>query len=85
MVTGHFDPVTAEHVRRLAELKRPGCRMVVVITSPPDPILPARARAELVAALADVDEVIGAGAVVCEEAADLERTRVLVDHVRARH
>ncbi|HET8549598.1 MAG TPA: hypothetical protein VFL57_16420 [Bryobacteraceae bacterium] len=84
VVTGHFDPLTADHARRLESLKRHGRRLVVVITSPSNPILPARARAELVAGLAAVDRVLIADEVVREEAADFERTRELVAHVRSR-
>jgi glycerol-3-phosphate cytidylyltransferase-like family protein len=84
LVTGHFDPLTAEHARRLELLKQPGRALVVVITSPEQPILPARARAELVAGLAAVDRVFIASEIAHEEAADLERTRELIQHVRTR-
>ena len=84
LVTGHFDPLTAEHARRLESLRKPGHALVVVITSPAHPILPARARAELVAGLAAVDRVLIAEDVLREEAADFERTRELVEHVRSR-
>ena len=84
LVTGHFDPLTAEHALRLESLKKPGQALVVVITSPPHPILPARARAELVAGLAAVDRVFIAEEVVREEAADFERTQALVEHIRSR-
>jgi glycerol-3-phosphate cytidylyltransferase-like family protein len=84
VVTGHFDPLTAEHARRLESLKEPGRELLVVITSPPHPILPAQARAELVAGLAVVDRVVIAEDVVREEAADFERTQELVQHVRSR-
>src|SRR3712207_5862364 len=82
LVTGHFDPLTAEHAERIASLKQPGRALVVVITSPSHPILPARARAELVAGLAAVDRVLIADDVVREEAADYERTQRLVEHIR---
>lgn len=84
VVTGHFDPLTAEHAGRLAALKRPGRPLVVVITSGPDSILPARARAELVAGLGVVDRVIIADEVVREEAADAERRQALIEHIRSR-
>jgi glycerol-3-phosphate cytidylyltransferase-like family protein len=84
VVTGHFDPLTAEHASRLQALKQPGRSLIVVITSRPDSILPAGARAELVAGLAVVDRVFIADEVVREEAADADRTRALVEHVRSR-
>ena len=57
-LSGHFDPLLAEHVRRLAERKEPGKLLVVEVTDPPQPLLAQRARAELVAALAMVDYVV---------------------------
>jgi len=61
VVTGCFDPLLAWHARRLKELRQPGELLLVVVTDPPDPILPATARAELVAALDVVDAVVIAG------------------------
>ncbi|MGI8741641.1 MAG: hypothetical protein ACR2NN_03530 [Bryobacteraceae bacterium] len=58
LVTGAFDPLLAEHAKRLKELAEPNQLLVVAITNPPDPLLPQQARAELVAALAVVDYVI---------------------------
>jgi glycerol-3-phosphate cytidylyltransferase-like family protein len=84
VVTGYFDPLTAAHTRRLSELKEIGKPLVVVVTSPPSPILPVRARAELVAALGAVDHVIIADDVAHEEEADLARTAALIAHVRTR-
>jgi hypothetical protein len=57
-VIGHFDPLLAAHARRLQELAVPGTILVVAVSDPPDPLLPAGARAELVAALAAVDYVV---------------------------
>ena len=84
LVTGHFDPLTAAHARRITELKQSDRPLVVVVTSPANPILPARARAELVAALGAVDQVIVADEIVHEEAADSERTRALIAHIHSR-
>ncbi len=61
IVSGWFDPLLAAHARRLMDLKQGHARLMVVLTNPPQPILPARARAELVAALAAVDYVVVAG------------------------
>ena len=61
VVSGYFDPLLASHARRLAGLKR-GAKLMVADRDPPQPILPARARAELVASLRVVDYVVEAGA-----------------------
>jgi hypothetical protein len=58
VVIGWFDPLLAEHATRLAESAQPGNRLIVAVTDPPDPLLPARARAELVAALGIADAVV---------------------------
>ncbi len=98
LVIGHFDPLLPAHGRRLAEIAAPGGLLVVLVTDPPDPILPTRARAELVAALRVIDwvllgdstgveELIGqleTDQVFCEEAADLRRAEDFRSHVRAR-
>jgi glycerol-3-phosphate cytidylyltransferase-like family protein len=84
VVTGHFDPLTAAHAERLQSLKQPGRALVVIVTEPEHPILPARARAELVAGLAAVDRVFIAEDVCREEAADFERTQELVTYIRSR-
>ena len=57
-VTGYFDPLLAEHARRLREFAAPGHKLIVVVTNPEHPLLPQRARAELAAALAGVDFVV---------------------------
>lgn len=98
VITGHFDPLTAAHARRLAGLQRNFYKIVAIVTNPPEPVLSLSARAELVAALAAVDYVIAAqdntvaeivarlkpDEVIHEESADLERTRDLIAHVRER-
>lgn len=57
LVSGWFDPLLAVHAARLQEIPEQFA-VVVQITDPPDPLLPARARAELVAALRRVELVI---------------------------
>ncbi|HEX5432588.1 MAG TPA: hypothetical protein VFW83_11525 [Bryobacteraceae bacterium] len=57
VVSGYFDPLLAAHASRLSDLKRKGVPLLALIVDPEDPILPARARAELVAGLAAVDYV----------------------------
>jgi glycerol-3-phosphate cytidylyltransferase-like family protein len=57
IVSGYFDPLIASHAERLAGLKRPGASLLILIATAENEILPARARAELVASLAVVDYV----------------------------
>jgi bifunctional ADP-heptose synthase (sugar kinase/adenylyltransferase) len=57
VVTGHFDPLLRAHARRLEEIAASDGRPVVVITEPACPLLPAEARAVLVAALDAVELV----------------------------
>jgi cytidyltransferase-like protein len=91
-VVGYFDPMHAGHVRRLRELCEDGQRLNVVVTDPPEPILPARARAELVAALDCVAAVVIATGgdfqgmhIIDERPADALRSRTFAQHVLARH
>lgn len=99
LVKGCFDPLLAAQARRLRELADPASALFVAICEPAHPILPARARAELVAALAMVDYVILAEAPASdgfpdglepdeterEEAADERLTENLIRHVQSRH
>jgi bifunctional ADP-heptose synthase (sugar kinase/adenylyltransferase) len=96
VVTGYFDPLTSAHARRLEEIASGGARLLIVVRTPPNPILDARARAELVAALAAVRYVVveeGDAAwtrqlpgvrLIHEEEADLQRTRDLIAQVHRR-
>ena len=88
LVVGYFDPVVAAHVSRLLELKAP---VTVSLLDPPDEILPARARAELVAALACVEAVIigdargvSAARTMDFTSADLQTRQDLVERIRHR-
>jgi bifunctional ADP-heptose synthase (sugar kinase/adenylyltransferase) len=99
VVTGYFDVLLAAHVRRLAEITRGKPTLLAIVVDPAEALLPARARAELVAALGMVDYVVPAGEqaaqallnqfhageVVREESADLLRSRRLKEHVQSRH
>lgn len=97
VVTSYMDPLVAGNARRLDELKQPGDTLLVVITEPDHPILPAAARAELAAALAVVDCVVLAGPdlpalleklqpdeLIREEAADEGRRQDLIRLVHSR-
>lgn len=98
LATGWFDPVLAGHARRLETLRERSAALMVVVLDPPQPILPARARAELVAALRVVDYVVlpekgclehfltqlEAAEIARGEVADEELTRDLIRHVHTR-
>jgi bifunctional ADP-heptose synthase (sugar kinase/adenylyltransferase) len=81
-LSGHFDPLLAEHVRRLAKAREPGRLFVVEVTNPAQPLLAQRARAELVAALSMVDYVVlGDG----DAGADADISERFIEHVLQRH
>jgi bifunctional ADP-heptose synthase (sugar kinase/adenylyltransferase) len=89
-ISGHFDPLLAEHVARLRQARQPGSLLVVEVTNPARPLLSQRARAELVAALAMVDYVVmsNADAAVGLPAGppiDAGLTESFVEHVLERH
>jgi bifunctional ADP-heptose synthase (sugar kinase/adenylyltransferase) len=82
-VAGHFDPLLAEHVRRLRQYSAPGRRLVVEITNPARPLLAQRARAELVAALGMVDYVVLKDGIAASD--DVAVTERFIQHVLRRH
>jgi bifunctional ADP-heptose synthase (sugar kinase/adenylyltransferase) len=84
-VTGHFDPLLAEHVRRLSEHVARGRLLVVEITNPARPLLPQRARAELVAALSMVDYVVLGNGTANTPAIDASVTQRFMENVLRRH
>jgi hypothetical protein len=87
-VSGYFEPLTAAHLDRLEQLKRPGTPLLVLITDPLHPVLPWRARAELVAGLAVVDYVAElADGIAPQVRLEPEHDRQfdeLIEHVHAR-
>jgi hypothetical protein len=89
-VSGYFDPLLAWHAARIGDLRQGAPALAVVVREPADPILPARARAELVASLAAVDLVLiapGGAALpvsVALEEGDLEQRAAFISHVRER-
>jgi hypothetical protein len=92
IISGHFDPMVASHAEQLTSLKQDGKSLLILITTPPDPILPALARAQLVAGLACVDFVCDASVLngenltphVALETQHSERFAILIRHVHAR-
>jgi bifunctional ADP-heptose synthase (sugar kinase/adenylyltransferase) len=88
VISGYFDPMLASHAEYLATLKRPGESLLVLIATPLNPILPALARAQLVAGLSVVDYVCdapdGLTPQIALEAEHAELLTQLIDHVHAR-
>ena len=97
LISGFFDPLLAAHARRLAEIAPRDGALFVALQDPPIPVLPAQARAELVAALGMVEcvvlpgplpaslaESIQAQTVFSEEAADRHRTQEFIQRVHDR-
>jgi len=88
VISGYFDPLIASHAERLASLKRDGAPLLVLIATPPAAILPAAARAQLVAGLVVVDYVCdspgGLSPHVALEAEHVEVLDQLIRHVHAR-
>ena len=99
--TGHFDVMLAEDAGALEAARNETCArtLMVLVTPPPEPVLSARARAEMAAALRVVDYVIiaddGPGPeallaalapdrTVRAEAAHQKRSTQLVEHVHRR-
>lgn len=81
-ISGHFDPLLAEHAAILHANAEAGRLLIVELTNPAHPLLPLRARAELVAALAQVDYVV-----MNDQrtgAPDEDITRRFIHHVRQR-
>lgn len=98
LVTGWFDPVLASHAEALAAAAQQGAMLFAAVADPPEALLAARARAELVAAQRVVDYVVLAGGdpgtvqaalapdlAIDERSSDGERRRDLERHVRDRH
>ncbi len=87
VVSGYFDPMLASHAERLASLKTEGRKLLVLIATPENAILPAAARAELIAGLRAVDYVAIGGGVTPQihlEQEDAARFEELLTHVHAR-
>ena len=57
-VAGLFDPVTVHQARHLANLRSAGRKLLAVVLDGADTLLPAQARAALLAGLREVDAVV---------------------------
>jgi glycerol-3-phosphate cytidylyltransferase-like family protein len=84
-VAGYFDPLLAEHVRRLRECAEPGQLLVVEIVNLDSPLLPQQARAELVAALSMVDYVVLGNGEPANGIVDAGIQTKFIEHVLRRH
>jgi len=91
LVAAYFDPLVASHTDRFRELAQRHGPLAVCICTPPDPLLPAQARAELAAACRDIEMVVigeqflsQTTEVIDERPGDLERRAALMQHVRSR-
>ncbi len=91
-VRGTFDPLLAAHAQELVDAVQPDVKLVVIVDPGVDPILPVRARAELVAGVRAVDYVLPlepgegfeASSTVDLVAAHNARLAGLIDHVKRR-
>ena len=81
-ISGHFDPLLAEHAAILHANAEAGRVLIVEVTNSVQPLLTQRARAELVAAVADVDYVVLSDQ--RSDASDDEITRRFIQHVEQR-
>ena len=84
-MAGDFDPLLAEHARRLQEHCAPDRLLIVEVTNPDKPLLSQRARAELVAALAMVDYVVLSNGAATAPPFDASVTDRFVDNIIGRH
>jgi hypothetical protein len=85
-VVGHFDPLLVEHARKLHAYSEPGFILIVVVTNPKsgEALLPQRARAELVAALRDVNYVVLKDGPM-DDPEDQQITQTFIEHVAERN
>jgi bifunctional ADP-heptose synthase (sugar kinase/adenylyltransferase) len=99
IVTGYFDPLLAGHAAALAEGRVSAGGLLLLLRTPPDPLLPLRSRVELVAALRTVDWVaaipgdtipewvraLPASRLVSFESDDEDRRSAFLRHIHERH
>jgi bifunctional ADP-heptose synthase (sugar kinase/adenylyltransferase) len=93
VIIGYFDPLHAAQTRKLRSVGSAGECLVVAVDDPASPLLPLRARQELVAGLDCVDFVVAASeleelaadVIIDDRKADQLRTTSLVAKVVAKH
>jgi hypothetical protein len=91
LIAAYFDPLVVTHTNRFRELAEKHGPLAICICEPPDPLLPAQARAELAAACRDVDIVVigemflsQTTKVIDERPGDMDRRTALMQHVHSR-
>ena len=88
-VAGYFDPLTVEHADRLQELAAANGPLCIAIYEPEQALLPAEARAMLMASLDCVQAVSVAQAELPDaidvRSEDLARRDRMMAHVHSRH
>lgn len=94
VVRGYFDPLCVSAVRRLEQLACGDASLTILLAPPVQPLLPDSARADLLAGLHAVRNVVVTdgtipaefveASIVDETEGDLQRTRELMEHVRRR-
>lgn len=82
IIEGFFDPLLAGQAEQIAAWKRDK-PLVVVVRDPEAPLMAARARAEMVAALAAVDRVVIGGPLQGEPI--LEDRAEFMNLIRSKH
>lgn len=78
ILAGFFDPMTAEQANRIARRREPGRKLAVVVLESGESLLPATARAAMVAALRCVDAV----AVATPEQVNVDREEIAAERAR---
>jgi hypothetical protein len=91
---GRFDPLTLAQAERIAKLKEEGRSIMCVVEPGEDSLLPAEARAALVAALRGVQLVVIGGAadlkmykqieIITDEDGERQRSGAFVDFIAER-
>ncbi len=97
-VTGYFDVLQAGLMQALRAISKASAIVVAVVLDPPNPLLAARARAELAAGLEVIDYVVPVAddatellrvlkpfEAIHEEQADERRTAKLIQHVQRKY
>jgi hypothetical protein len=93
-VVGTFDPLILAHAERLAELSKKGKSVLAIVEPGTESLLPAEARATLVAALKSVQLVVISEVtplygypqveIVTDEEGERERSADFAEHIRQR-
>lgn len=77
-LVGFFDPMTAAQANRIAQHRKSGRKLAVVVLEGEEALLPAAARAAMVAALRAVDAV----SIASPERVSVAREEIAAEHAR---